>query len=112
VEILLTIRACREDALLEWAHETLGKPKEVISNKSFWHQKQAVIVAQVPVEPRVCEINLLAPTETRVIEWLRTGKVPEEPKTEEPKTEEPTTDEPTTDEPTTDEPTTDKPKTE
>jgi hypothetical protein len=64
VEILLTIQRCQEPPLRAELIEQLGKPDETAGARSVWRGKKAIIVAQLPAEPGLCEVNFVHPSET------------------------------------------------
>ncbi|HET6612342.1 MAG TPA: hypothetical protein VFG83_10145 [Kofleriaceae bacterium] len=71
VEILLSIRACKEDAAAEALARAIGKPPDRRAKaKLLWQTGSAVIVAQLPADGTTCEINFVAPTETARIKHL------------------------------------------
>ena len=77
VEILVGVNACRPDDVAADLVETLGEPSESGQTYLLWRQESAIIVARLPVEPGVCEVSFVAPTERARLAELR-GEEPTE----------------------------------
>jgi len=70
VEILVTVSACKADAVLADLRKKLGDPDEEAQGKFVWRKKGVVIVSQIEVEAGLCELNFLRADEKQRLEEI------------------------------------------
>ncbi len=69
-EIVLTIKRCNTDAVDAAFRKELGEPVAQVGGRIGWQNSKATIIAQLPAEKDICEINFLHPSEKARIEKL------------------------------------------
>jgi hypothetical protein len=69
-EILLSLSGCRDGEVRAWLEQSLGKPTASSEKRATWKTRTVFVAAGLPAEPGRCEINFVAPTDTKRIAEL------------------------------------------
>lgn len=71
IEVLVSVRGCVEDEVVQWMRERFGPPVENKATRVYWKNSFLWAVAFVPSEPGRCLIHLLPVSEQAEIDRLK-----------------------------------------
>ncbi len=71
IEVLVSVRGCVEDEVVQWMRERFGPPAENKATRVYWQNSFVWAAAFVPSEPGRCLIHVLPRGESAEIERLK-----------------------------------------
>lgn len=71
IEILISVRGCVEDEVVQWMRERYGPPVENKATRVYWRNSFLWAAAFVPSEPGRCLVHVLPLSESAEIERLK-----------------------------------------
>lgn len=71
IEILISVRGCVEQEVVQWMRERFGPPIENQATRVYWKNSFLWAAAFVPSEPGRCLVHMLPLSETAEIERLK-----------------------------------------